>query len=181
MMRLLGALVGSLLAVTALVFLVGIPRIQTEPRYAPIGDNGVIRLPERPAPEPGPPEFPAVLDSASPDEVPGEAETAVDSTVDETSEASDLLAPETPAESLFDSPEPAAEGLQWYAFWSPFRSEIAANGFVTQLQRVTGLDYRVVKVKAGVYEVAFAYNDENQILSNLSQISAATGLQLPGD
>ena len=44
----------------------------------------------------------------------------------------------------------------WYAFWSPFRSELAANGFVSKLQESTGIDYRVVKVKTGVYEVAFA-------------------------
>jgi hypothetical protein len=76
-------------------------------------------------------------------------------------------------------PVPAATSPQWYAFWSPFRSEIAANGFVDQLQRVTGLDYRVVKVKPGVYEVAFAYEDDQEITANLSQISAATGLRLP--
>ena len=74
--------------------------------------------------------------------------------------------------------EPSATP-QWYAFWSPFRSEVAANGFVDQLQRVTGLDYRVVKVKTGVYEVAFAYEDDQDITANLSQISAATGLRLP--
>ena len=68
---------------------------------------------------------------------------------------------------------------QWYAFWSPFRSEIAASGFVTQLQRVTGLDYRVVKIKPGVYEVAFAYVEDNEIEVNLEQISAATGLRMP--
>ena len=52
-------------------------------------------------------------------------------------------------------------------------------GFVEQLQKVTGLDYRVVKIKTGVYEVAFAYSDDNEITDNLSQITAATGLQLP--
>jgi hypothetical protein len=50
---------------------------------------------------------------------------------------------------------------------------------VDQLQRVTGLDYRVVKIKPGVYEVAFAYADDDEITVNLSQITAATGLQLP--
>ena len=68
----------------------------------------------------------------------------------------------------------------WYAFWSPFRSEIAANGFVEQLQRTTGLDYRVVKQKPGVYEVAFAYDDEVDIQAKLDTISAATGLEMPG-
>ena len=69
--------------------------------------------------------------------------------------------------------------IRSFRFWSPFRSEIAASGFVDQLQRVTGLDYRVVKVKPGVYEVAFAYADDDEITINLSQITAATGLQLP--
>jgi hypothetical protein len=68
---------------------------------------------------------------------------------------------------------------QWYSFWNPFRSEIAARGFVTQLEKVTGLDYRVVKVRAGVYEVAFAYNNDAERRTKLSQISAATGLDLP--
>lgn len=67
----------------------------------------------------------------------------------------------------------------WYSFWNPFRSEIAANGFVSQLEKVTGLDYRVVKVKSGVYEVAFAYNDDMERHTKLTQISAATGLELP--
>jgi hypothetical protein len=69
--------------------------------------------------------------------------------------------------------------LQWYSFWNPFRSEIAARGFVTQLEKVTGLDYRVVKVKTGVYEVAFAYDNDVERRTKLSQISAATGLDLP--
>lgn len=69
--------------------------------------------------------------------------------------------------------------LQWYAFWSPFRSNIAANGFVTQLQRVTGMDYRIVKSKTGVYEVAFAYKDNNERQQKLALISSATGLDLP--
>lgn len=67
----------------------------------------------------------------------------------------------------------------WYSFWNPFRSEIAARGFVSQLERVTGIDYRVVKVKTGVYEVAFAYTDDSERDDKLSRISAATGLDLP--
>jgi len=70
--------------------------------------------------------------------------------------------------------------ILWYSFWSPFRSAIAANGFVSQLEKVTGIDYRVVKVKNGVYEVAFAYNDDTERHAKLSQISAATGLDLQG-
>lgn len=87
--------------------------------------------------------------------------------------------PEHPGEGPAGSE--AVEALQWYAFWSPFRSEIAATGFITQLQRVTGLDYRVVKVKPGVYEVAFAYNDGEELTASLSQISRATGLDMPDE
>lgn len=69
---------------------------------------------------------------------------------------------------------------QWYSFWNPFRSEIAARGFVSQLEKVTGLDYRIVKVKTGVYEVAFAYEGDIEKQAKLTQIQAATGLELPG-
>jgi len=69
---------------------------------------------------------------------------------------------------------------QWFAFWSPFRSQVAADGFVSHLQRSTGLDYRVVKLKPGVYEVAFAYSDDSDVQDKLTQISAATGLDLSG-
>ena len=74
---------------------------------------------------------------------------------------------------------PLLHELQWYSFWNPFRSEIAASGFVSQLERVTGMDYRVVKIKPGVYEVAFAFNDDAERHAKLAQISAATGLDLP--
>jgi len=74
---------------------------------------------------------------------------------------------------------PLLHELQWYSFWNPFRSEIAASGFVAQLERVTGMDYRVVKIKPGVYEVAFAYDDDAERHAKLAQISAATGLDLP--
>ncbi|MCI0517615.1 MAG: hypothetical protein L0Y45_07265, partial [Woeseiaceae bacterium] len=69
---------------------------------------------------------------------------------------------------------------QWYSFWNPFRSEVAARGFVSQLEKVTGLDYRIVKVKTGVYEVSFAYEGDIEKQAKLSQIQAATGLELPG-
>ena len=71
------------------------------------------------------------------------------------------------------------EDLRWYSFWNPFRSEIAANGFVSQLEKVTGLDYRVVKIKTGVYEVTFAYENDGERRTKLSQIASSTGLDLP--
>lgn len=166
MMRLLGILVGFALAVAMLVFLVGVPQMRNESRFAPIGDNGIIRLPKsnvaeptaqtEPEPEPS---LPVVNDAA------GEPVEEIIATA--------------AAESAVESIDVREDMRQWYAFWSPFRTEIAATGFITRLQRVTGLDYRVVKIEAGVYEVAFAYSDDDEIMSNLSQISAATGLRLP--
>ena len=76
--------------------------------------------------------------------------------------------------------EPVLASENWYAFWTPFRSELAATGFIAQLQRTTGLDYRVVKQEPGVYAVAFAYSDDNDIQGKLTTISTATGLELPG-
>lgn len=72
-----------------------------------------------------------------------------------------------------------ASDLRWHAFWNPFRSRIAAEGFVGQLERVTGLDYRVVKIKIGVYEVTFAYESDAERRNKMSLIASATGLDLP--
>ena len=161
MIRFMGVLVGSALAVAALVVFIGIPEFTTE---SSVAEPTVITLPMRA-------EAPATIE---PQEAPQEeVHAAADATVEPVAEEAPA---EVVAEALPAAPE---ETLHWYAFWSPFRSEVAANGFVDQLQRVTGLDYRVVKVKPGVYEVAFAYEDDQEITARLSQISAATGLQLP--
>lgn len=187
MIRLLGAITGSALALAALLVLVGVPQFKAKEHEL---DQVLVTLPLRAEP----------IDEARPDD----ADEAVDEPVapqeSETAEAIiqeepvELVA--TPLESVAEMPAPATapmpmpvdevpalqpDTLQWYAFWSPFRSEIAASGFVAQLQRVTGLDYRVVKIKPGVYEVAFAYAEDAEISNNLSQISAATGLDMPGN
>jgi hypothetical protein len=162
MIRLLGAITGSALALAALLVLVGVPQFKAEPNDVV---HSVVTLPLRVEPVEEIIEAPAIVEepviaAAQP------VATEVDATpvVAEVAAEVAALLPNTP---------------QWYAFWSPFRSEIAAAGFITQLQRVTGLDYRVVKIKPGVYEVAFAYADDTDIPINLSQISAATGLDMP--
>ena len=170
MMRFLGVLAGSALAVAALVVFVGIPEFTTESNVA---EETLITLPIRP----GPPAQNPEPEAAQPDlPATAAADMPADESVPPEPVAADIETAPVPVASL---PVQADPEPQWYAFWSPFRSEIAANGFVDQLQRVTGLDYRVVKVKPGVYEVAFAYEDDQEITANLSQISAATGLQLP--
>ena len=89
--------------------------------------------------------------------------------------------PDTPVAILSPEADVAVSvtELQWYSFWNPFRSKLAASGFVQQLEKVTGFDYRVVKVKNGVYEVAFAYDNDDERRRKLALISSATGLELP--
>jgi len=89
------------------------------------------------------------------------------------------MAVETPPPPPPPPPQPQTE--HWYAFWSPFRSELAANGFVSQLQRTTSMDYRVVRLKPGLYEVAFLYEGEDDIETKLVAISAATGLEMANE
>ena len=169
MIRLLGVLVGSALAVVALVVFIGIPEFTAT---TSVTEEPVITLPIRPDVVAEPEQAMAAAPAPAPVET-------IDEPVDETPESLAAVEPEPVIEELEPFEPEAIETMQqWYAFWSPFRSEIAAEGFVDQLQRVTGLDYRVVKVKPGVYEVAFAYSDDDEITLNLSQISAATGLNL---
>ncbi len=157
MIRLLGAITGSALALAALLVLVGVPQFKAEPNDI---ERVVVTLPLRTVPVTKVAEPEAIVESPPVDEIPDNIDGFV-------------AVPETVAEALLP------DSQQWFAFWSPFRSEIAASGFITQLQRVTGLDYRIVKIEPGVYEVAFAYAADKDISMNLSQISAATGLNLP--
>ncbi len=175
MIRLLGAITGSALALAALLLFVGVPQFKAEPKDIM---HAVVTLPLRAEPvdveplpvEPAhvePPLAQAVLAEQTEDNAgaPKDIQDLANADMD------------VPSEKIAKALQPDSQ--QWYAFWSPFRSEIAASGFITQLQRVTGLDYRVVKIKPGVYEVAFAYAGDGDIPINLSQISAATGLDLP--
>jgi len=163
MLKLFGILTGSAIAVAFLIVALGVPDLSApEPEQqavAEVLEEPVIDAVPDPVPDPLP-----VADSEP------EPEPAL---VDE-------LDPETEAliEQIFNpGPEDTIEE-NWYAFWSPFRSEIAANGFVSKLQETTGIDYRVVKVKTGIYEVAFAYVDDADIQEKLARISSATGLNM---
>ncbi len=142
MFRFVGFLVGSALAIAAMLLLLGVPQLE-------------IAGPLVEAREPQPP--------------PSE-------TVEPTVEAVAVNEPE--GIPVLD-PGPAEADVRWQAFWNPFRSELAATGFVSRLERVTGLDYRVVKMKPGAYQVAFAYVEDEERLTRLAQIEAATGLNLP--
>ncbi len=172
MFRLLGFLIGSATAIIIILLVLGIPEFNlTDPandqqRF----DAAVEKLREKQQ---------EVADVA---ETMFDEEAAVDDGQDNIEPVAEKALPESSAQPLPDFADyyPAIEDeLHWYSFWNPFRSEIAARGFVTQLEKVTGLDYRVVKVRTGIYEVAFAFDSDVERRTKLSQISAATGLDLP--
>ena len=168
MIRLTGILVGSMLAVAILILIIGVPRI-------PDAKIAVAETQEAAVAEPLREPEPELQVAAEPEVEPEPQVEAVPEAQPEAAQASAAATTvEAAAPPLVVPPE-----QHWYAFWSPFSSEIAANGFVAQLQRVTGFDYKVVKQKAGVYEVALAYSDDVEIPQMLEQISAATGLNIP--
>lgn len=173
MIRLIGILTGSAIAVSFLIIALGVPEFNTPERTSP--DPSIVNM------------TPVASESAPVSEPETQPEPEVIEMTEPHPEPDDIGVPATLSVAE-PEPEPIAvveevqekAAQQWYAFWSPFRSEIAADGFVSQLQRTTGLDYRVVKLKPGVYEVAFAYSDDADIQDKLTQISSATGLDLSG-
>jgi len=194
MIRLIGFLVGSAVSIGMLLLILGIPDITLSREVAEqIDFNDVIEqidldsVPDTlEAVKAGieaignnmADEISEIVEQLETVEAP--AEQAVKF---ETEEPAPPVTPVLQEEAVAETaavPEPLIEAdLRWHSFWNPFRSEIAANGFVTQLEKVTGLDYRVVKIKTGVYEVTFAYQNDTERRTKLSQISSATGLDLP--
>jgi hypothetical protein len=170
MIRLIGILTGSAVAVAFLIVALGIPEFEAPKQAGKMLIETVTQIPREPVAEPEPEE-----------ELPTEPDPQPESTSETLAVVVPESVPEPSPEQIVlveESQEPVEH--HWYAFWSPFKSKIAADGFVSQLQRTTGLDYRVVKLKPGVYEVAFAYSDDADIQDKLTQISSATGLDLSG-
>ena len=181
MFRLIGFLIGSLTSILIILLIVGMPKFHlgeektNRDRYDAALENlrarqqeieeDVARVAE--TVENG-------IEQIVSEEplAPAAEETVADITAEKTDNADQPVTEEPDA-------LPIEVDANWYSFWNPFRSEIAANGFVSQLEKVTGIDYRVVKVKTGVYEVAFAYQDDAERRTKLSQIAMATGLELP--
>lgn len=150
MFRLAGLITGSAVAIAAILLVLGVPELPPEEEIPPA--TAELPLPMAELPEPTPVAMPADPASVPP---PAAAETE----------------PETV--------EPEPTPVRWHAFWSPFGSRIAANGFVSRLESVTGFDYRVVKVDNGVFEVAFAYSTDSERDEMLAMIASAAGLELP--
>ena len=182
MFRLLGFLIGSATAITIMLIVLGVPDFH-------LADPGVDQQRFDAAVEKLKEKQQEVAEVA--DHIVAEVAESVEDLQDNIEAFADKALPELTAQLIADPPtmqevsdtaydNPVIQNeLQWYSFWNPFRSRIAAQGFVAQLEKVTGLDYRVVKVKAGVYEVAFAFDNDIERRTKISQISAATGLDLP--
>ncbi len=206
MIRLLGFLIGSAVSIGMLLLLLGIPDVQFSELIIDDADLDSVEETVQAAKTDIESVANEVIEEVK-DIVDDLPKTATDKTVEQTPDqgSEQSLAQHTEL-NLFserEEPEPApertpsndlqpdndiasnttdiAEGedLRWHSFWNPFRSEIAANGFVNQLEKVTGLDYRVVKIKMGVYEVTFGYANDTERRTKLSQIASATGLALP--
>ena len=168
MIRLMGILTGSAIAIALLIVTLGLPEFS--PR----------------SPEPAHERAQESVEPPLAQEIPEVPPSPVAETLVEAAAVEPSVAPAESAHTERQQPEQATEqlatagDLKWYAFWSPFRSAIAADGFVAELQRTTGLDNRVVKLKPGSYEVAFAYADDDDIQEKLARISKATGLDMSG-
>jgi len=65
-----------------------------------------------------------------------------------------------------------------YLFWSPFRSEWAAQGFAGRLTASTQVPVEVVNAGPGNYQVAFSYQNETDRLARIERIETITGLKL---
>ena len=173
MIRLIGILLGAALAVAAIVITLGLPEfsatndvpVQAPPVVVSDTPPAVVAVPEFvPQPE-------AVPNTDVNIAAPSDAALAAATVTEAVAEMA--------ADPVVMTPM-VSPSQNWFAFWSPFRSEIAADGFIAELQRTTGLDYRVVKLKPGVYEVAFAYSDPLDRDTKLDRIAAATGLDMSG-
>ncbi|MDH4110120.1 MAG: hypothetical protein OEW35_17690 [Gammaproteobacteria bacterium] len=184
MFRLAGFVIGSAISIVAIVVMVGTPEfhLDDEPEAAERYEEAIRKLKEKrhtpgqetpqaelPLEPPGPIDAPLAVGPAAPaEEVSAvEPKPVADGPPAGSPESFTVAADETPP------PEPA-----WQAIWNPFRSKVAAEGFVRQLERTTGLDYRVVKLKAGAYQVAFAYSDDAERRDKLERIATVTGLEL---
>ena len=147
MVRIVGILCGSAIAVSSLIIALGLPEFTSQPKTS----------------------VEAAVETVAEPAVEAYEEPVIEPTTEVAVEMAVEIAPQQ------------AQPEHWHAFWSPFRSELAANGFVSQLQRTTGMDYRVVRLEPGVYEVAFLYEGEDDIDTKLVAISAATGLEMPDE
>ena len=191
MIRLLGFLVGSAVSIGVFLLILGVPDINLKEQV--INDDNiesVSRIVE---------DVTEDLEAIASDVIDEIAEYVPEQLTEIIDEAAAIEAinEPPPPEVVNTAPDPVprefnpeqtenipkdiaiSNDLKWHAFWNPFRSRIAAEGFVGQLEKVTGLDYRVVKINTGVYEVTFGYENDDERREKMSLIASAAGLDLP--
>ncbi len=175
MLRLMGFVFGSLVALLGLLLFTDLPALAPHRQTV---EQGVSMLLDRLKSAPGsrispvatsPPA--AKSEPQPPPTAPAPRQPEADDGVTRTGPAASTPAEPAPARPQQPAPQP-----RWHVFWQPFRSEFSATGFAQRLEQATGMDFRVSRVGPGRYEVAFAYLDEEQRQSRLAQIATATGL-----
>jgi len=90
------------------------------------------------------------------------------------------VSPEAHAEARV-SQAPIRQSLEdkkWQSFWKPFSTPGSAQGFARSITEKTGLEVKVIRVKAGQYEVAFAYSDAEDRVADTRLIERELGLRL---
>ncbi len=195
MFRLLGFCIGSLASLGALFLVIGTPefhlgddeadRARFDEAVEKLRSRQAMRQPDESPITEAPEPVEAVADVAPPVAIdPFDVEETVVAPGEASSQASDDL-PGGEAVSndypISNDSVPTSNQVAsgtWHSFWTPFRSRIAAQGFVGRLENVTGLDYRIVSAGKDGYLVEFSYGDDTELDSKLERISAATGLEL---
>lgn len=131
---------------------------------------------------------PAHGDAPAPQQVQGIASGAEKQPADPQGLAGDPVSPTPLGDQTVSAAEPTPVAVEPpetpdlvsrnHLFWSPFRSELAAQGFAGRLSSAT--DVAVVVVEAGPanYRVGFDYRDEAERRVLIEQIETVTGLEL---
>lgn|GEM_PF-1880272 len=88
-----------------------------------------------------------------------------------------------PQEIKSAAPEPTEELPKdskptWYPLWSPFHSELSAQGFAKRLAALSGRSLRVTEEGPSRYRVQLAYLDSDDLKAALLAIRQTAGLDL---
>jgi hypothetical protein len=116
----------------------------------------------------------AVARDPDPTTAPSDPQSSLE---DNQPEADQRLNVEARAQTEDTDPKDSGDAST-YLFWSPFRSEWAAQGFAGRLTSVTRIPVEVVNAGPGKYRVAFSYQDEPERLARIRRIETITGLKL---
>lgn len=88
-----------------------------------------------------------------------------------------------PAEVIQKEPEVSVRAentdfKNWQVIWTPFRTRGSAMGFASRISQVTGLEMDVRNIKTGQFQVAFAYEDNQERQERLQLIEDQICLRL---